>query len=455
MLRRLSIRLRVTLVFACVMSVVLCATGVFIYLRFAAELDLTINAALRSRADDVAALVRESDSGLHEARRGALVGQGESFAEVVDPAGRVLDSTLSIGNHDLLSPAERHAARRGALFIDRGPLPGLKDESRLLAVPVVAQGQRRIVIVGTSTEARAESLVDLLELLLIGAPVALLLASLAAYWVAAAALRPVDAMRARAAQVSAAEPGQRLPVPPTKDEIARLGVTLNAMLDRLGEALAHERRFVADASHELRTPLAILKMEVDLALSQGRSPGELQAALASVSEETDRLIQLAEDLLTIAQTDQGKLPLRLAPVDIGEVLDGVALRFARRAEDGGREIEVRAEPGLRASVDRLRIDQALGNLLDNALRYGSGNVGLSAIRHAGSLEIHVQDHGPGFGEDFLPRAFERFSREDASQRNGGSGLGLSIVDTIVRAHRGEAHVANGKDGGADVWLMLP
>ena len=455
MLRRLSIRLRVTLVFACVMSVVLCATGVFIYLRFAAELDLTINAALRSRADDVAALVRESESGLHDGRRGALVGRGESFAEVINPAGGVLDSTLSIGNHDLLSPAERRAATRGALFIDRGPLPGLKDESRLLAAPVVAQGQRRIVIVGTSTEARAESLVDLLELLLIGAPVALLLASLAAYWVAAAALRPVDAMRARAAQVSTADADQRLPVPPTNDEIARLGVTLNAMLDRLGEALAHERRFVADASHELRTPLAILKMEVDLALSQGRSPGELQAALASVSEETDRLIQLAEDLLTIAQTDQGKLPLRLAPVDISEVLDGVALRFARRAEDSGRKIEVRAEPGLRVSVDRLRIDQALGNLLDNALRYGSGNVGLRAARRAGSLEIHVHDHGPGFGEDFLPRAFERFSREDASQRNGGSGLGLAIVDTIVRAHRGEAHVANSEGGGADVWLMLP
>jgi two-component system, OmpR family, sensor kinase len=455
MLRRLSIRLRVTLVFVGVMTVVLCATGVFIYLRFAFELDLTINAALRSRAGEVAALVRNSDASLDKVRQGALVGRAESFAEVIGPAGNVLDSTLSIGNHDLLSPAERREAARGALFLDRGSLPGLKSESRLLAIPVGAGGQQRIVIVGTSTESRAESLVDLLELLLIGAPVALLLASLAAYWVAAAALRPVDEMRARAAEVSTAEPDQRLPVPPTNDEIARLGVTLNAMLDRLGEALAHERRFVADASHELRTPLAILKVEVDLALSQGRSPGELQAALASVSEETDRLIQLAEDLLTIAQTDQGELPLRLGPTDIGEVLDGVALRFGRRAEDGGRAIEVRVEPGLRASVDRLRLDQALDNMVDNALRYGAGTIELSAARQGGSVEIHVRDHGAGFSEDFLPRAFERFSREDSSQRNGGSGLGLSIVDTIVRAHRGETHVANCEGGGADVWLVLP
>jgi two-component system, OmpR family, sensor kinase len=306
-----------------------------------------------------------------------------------------------------------------------------------------------------STAAQADSLDDLLQLLLIGGPVALLLASLAAYWVAAAALRPVEEMRARAAQVSTAEPEQRLPVPPTDDEIARLGATLNAMLDRLGEALAHERRFVADASHELRTPLAILKAEVDLALSQGRSPGELQAALASVSEETDRLIQLAEDLLTIAQTDQGELPVRLAQTDIGEVLHGVARRFARRAQDNGRALEVSVEPGLRAPIDRLRVDQALDNLLDNALRYGSGPVSLIAADRDGSVEIHVLDCGSGFAEDFLPRAFERFSRASASRKDGGSGLGLAIVETITHAHRGEAHVANREGGGADVWLVLP
>jgi signal transduction histidine kinase len=444
----------VTLAFALVMALVLGATGVFVYLRFEAEVDSTINGGLRSRATDVAALVKEADSGLSE-RRGRLVGRAESFAQVLDPNGRVLDSTASIGGHVLLTPAELRRAERGSIFLNRGPLPGLQDESRLLAVPVRAHDWRRVVVVGTSTDDRSESLADLLQLLLIGGPVALLLASLAAYGVTGAALAPVEAMRARAAEISTAEPDQRLPVPPTRDEIARLGVTLNAMLERLGEALEHERAFVADASHELRTPLAILKAELELALKQGRSPKELRAALESAAEETDRLTQLAEDLLTIAQTDQGELPVRLASTDVGEVLKGVARRFSRRAEEDGRDIEVSVEPGLEVAADRMRLDQALGNLLDNALRYGSGPVSLTAVSRDGSVELHVLDRGPGFAEDFLGRAFERFSRADASKRDGGSGLGLSIVASIARAHRGEANVANREGGGADVWLAMP
>jgi two-component system OmpR family sensor kinase len=451
-LSRLSIRLRVTLVFAAVMALVLGATGVFVYLRFSAELDATINSGLQSRADDVAALVKEVDSGLGEGRRN-LVGRTESFAEVLDAHGKVSDSSLAVGQHVLLTSRELKRALRGPIFLDRGPLPGLQDESRLLATPVTARGQEQVVVVGTSTEARDESLTDLAQLLLVGGPVALLLASLAAYGVAAAALKPVEAMRSQAAEISAAEPDQRLPVPPTHDEVARLGKTLNEMLERLGEALAHERAFVADASHELRTPLAILRTELELALAKGRSAEELRAALASAAEESDRLTQLSEDLLTIAQTERGELPLRLAPVGLAEALAGVRRRFAGRAEERGRQIEVIAPASPSLEADRLRLDQAIGSMVDNALRYGAGTIEVEARSAAGAVEIHVLDQGEGFPEDFLVRAFERFSR--ASSSDGGSGLGLAIVRTVARAHGGEAHAANRAGGGADVWVTLP
>ena len=148
-------------------------------------------------------------------------------------------------------------------------------------------GVRYAIIVGASLQERDQALASLSRLLLIGGPIALLLAALAAYWVARAALGPVDAMRRRAAEISDDDPGQRLPVGPADDEISELATTLNSMLAGLEEAIERERRFVADASHELRTPLTILKAEIDLALEEGRSPSELRSALVSGGEEVD------------------------------------------------------------------------------------------------------------------------------------------------------------------------
>jgi two-component system OmpR family sensor kinase len=436
------------------MALVLGATGVFVYVRFSAELDGTIDSGLRSRANDLAALVREADSDLSERHRD-LVASDEGFAQVLEPGGRVADSSPGVGGHTLLTRAELQRALRAPLVVDRGPAPGLEEASRLLAIPIGAEGQRSVVVVGTSTADRDESLADLAQLLLIGGPVALLLASLAAYWVAAAALRPVEAMRARAAEISAAEPDHSLPVPPTHDEVARLGTTLNEMLERLAEALRHERAFVADAGHELRTPLSILRTELELALAEGRSPEELRAALASAAEETDRLSQLSDDLLTIAQTEQGELPLRLGRVRLAEMLEGVRRRFSHRAEERGRSIEVRAPAALGLDADPLRLDQAVGSMVDNALRYGSGPIEVEATVAGEAVEIHVLDSGAGFPEGFAGRAFERFSRASTSSGDGGSGLGLAIVRTVARAHGGDAHAANRPSGGADVWLALP
>jgi signal transduction histidine kinase len=259
--------------------------------------------------------------------------------------------------------------------------------------------------------------------------------------VATGALRPVEAMRRRAAAISGNRTGERLPVPQSADELARLGETLNQMLDRLETALVRERTFVADASHELRTPLAILKTEIDLALRRGRSPEELRAALESAGEETDRLVRLAEDLLVIARVDQGRLPLRPEELDVTELLVTVAARFGVQAEPA-RGVTVRG--------DRARLEQALGNLVDNAQRHGRGEVRLSATARAGTVELHVIDEGDGLPPDFAPHAFERFTRADGARGRGGAGLGLAIVAAIANSHGGSAHA-----NGGDVWIQLP
>jgi two-component system, OmpR family, sensor kinase len=440
-----------------VIAVVLAGTGFFVYLQFRHDVGTTVDAGLRSRADELSAVVRRSGSRLADGEAG-LVGRTESFAEVLTPGGRVVDSSPSVGGTGLLTPSELRSAARVPTFVDRGPLPGLDHGSRLLAVPVAAADGERIVVVGASTADRDESLTDLEQLLALGLPIALILASLAGYGIAAAALRPVEAMRTRAEEISTAAPDERLPVPRTRDEVARLGETLNEMLARIGDSLERERAFVADAGHELRTPLAILRTELELALAHGRSPEELRAALASAVEETDRLTQLSEALLTIAQTERGELPLRFEQVRLGDLFDAVERRFGRRAEEAGRRIVVGEGADLGVEADRLRLDQAVGTLADNALRHGTGTIELSAREAADggdpAVEVHVADEGDGFPPAFLDRAFERFSRAPGV-RGDGSGLGLAIVATVAEAHGGSVRAANRPDGGADVTVVIP
>lgn len=240
-LLRIAIRWRLTLAFSLVMATVLATTGVFLYARLGAALDATIDQGLRGRADDVAALVRQADSGLRGQTGDRLAEHGESFAQVLGADGRVVDGTPQLGGAPLLSSAELSRASRATLLLEKTGAPGSDARVRLLATPVEAQGTRLVIVVGASLEGRGETLESLLTLLLIGGPVVLVLASLAAYWLAAAALRPVESMRREAVAVSAAEPGRRLPLPPARDEVRRLGETLNGMLDRLEAALRRRR----------------------------------------------------------------------------------------------------------------------------------------------------------------------------------------------------------------------
>jgi two-component system, OmpR family, sensor kinase len=392
---RLSLRLRLTLAFAVAMALLLAAAGAFLYVRLGSALDEQIDSTLRTRADDIAALVR----GGSPLAGAGLAESDESFAQVLAPGGEVRDARPGAGESSLLRPDELARARHGTLVVERGGM-------RLLAAPV----DELVVVAGASLEDRNDALGALRTQLLLGGPLVLLMASVAGYVLAAATLRPV--------------------------------------LARLEAGLERERRFVAEASHELRTPLSLLKAELELALRRPRNPDELRAALTSAAEETDRLVRLAEDLLVLARADEGELQLRHEVVGAHELLDTVARRFAA----AGRRLEVDAPAGLTVTGDRLRLEQALGNLVDNAFRYGSGTVRLAARPLEGGLTLTVTDEGAGFPATFLPHAFERFRRADDARARGAAGLGLALVQAVAHAHGGLATAANLPGGGAVVTL---
>ena len=449
---RVPIKLRLTLFFALATAVVLAASGLFVYARVSSDLSRGLDQELRSRAQDLSALTLRSGS--LRATASPFVEHGETFAELVRADGSVLDSTATIGSAPLLTRAQLVQGLRGPTFVDRPSVPGLDEPARMLAVPLERQGKPLVLVVGATRENRAETLRSLRDAFLVGAPIALLVAALGGYVLAGAALRPIEAMRRRAAEISTSSLDERLPVPAANDEVARLGQTLNEMLARIEDGLSRERRFVSDASHELRTPLAMLKVELELALRRARSPEELERSIRAAAEETDRLSRIADDLLLLARAEQGRLPIQAEPTDLVDVLETVSSRFDSRAETENRILAVDAGDAPVVKVDRLRLEQALGNMVDNAFRHGRGPITLAAEVRSSTAELHVLDEGPGFPAAFERVAFERFSRA-AAPGEEGSGLGLAIVDTIASAHAGRVQAANRPRGGADVWISLP
>lgn len=304
-------------------------------------------------------------------------------------------------------------------------------------------------------------------LLLAGGPAALVLVSVVAWLMTGAALRPIERMRREAAAYSVSEPTRRLPLPQSHDEVARLGATLNSLLDRLQAALDRERRLLDDASHELRTPLSTLKAELDLALSRPRSPAELQAALLSASEETNRLSRLAQDVLVLSRARDGGLSIHPVDTDAGELLMRVCVRHQPRAEQAVSQIECRAEHPLVIAADPMRLTQALDNLLDNAVRYSEpGGTILASVRaHAQTVTFTVENPGSGFPAPILNHAFEPFvsggqhgvapaaAPEGRKPEQPGAGLGLAIVQAVALAHGGSVAAAN-VPGGARVTMTL-
>jgi signal transduction histidine kinase len=432
----LPIRVRLTAAFAVAMIILLALGGQFLYLRLQSDLDRAIDAGLRSRADDVAALVAQADSGLAQSSR--LARADESFAQVLRRDGSVYDSTPG-ATRPALGASEIRTLTSSRIIDDR-QVSGIEGTARLLATPVTAQGLPLVVVVGSSVSERNEALHGMLGAFLMGGPIAVLLVSGIGYLLASFGLSPVEAMRRRAAWVTLERSGERLPLPKARDEIRRLGETMNAMLARLEESFERERAFVADASHELRTPLSVLQAELEVALRGGGYDEAVGAALRTAVEEVDQLTRLAEDLLLIARSDGAGLVVKREPTDLRQLLEAVIGRYRERAAAEGRGIVLEADAGLEALVDPLRIRQVVGNLIDNGLRYGAGTVRVCAEREGAVLSISVCDEGPGFPAGFEAQAFERFTRADHSRARGSAGLGLAIVRAIAHAHGGEARI---------------
>jgi two-component system, OmpR family, sensor kinase len=448
----LSVRTRLTLVFAAAMAAVLAGVAIFVYARVHADLRGAVDMGLRSRAQVIAANASRAGTqigaGPHSSR---LIDPDEAFAQVLTTSGAIAETTPAVRRAPLVGRSLLRSLR-GPTFVTRTP-PGL-DSSRLLVFPLSSGSSHGFAVVGATLSNSNDAAGTLATQLEIALPIALLASSCVAWLVSGAALRPVERMRRDADAITATDPSRRLPVPRTGDTLARLAVTLNATFDRLQTALEGERRFVDEASHELRTPLTILKAEVDSALAAPRSQRDLERALTSASQEVAHLVRIAEGLLVLARADNGHIPIHRERVSLPALLGESRATFAERAATAGVTIGIDATDAT-VHADRTRLRQALDNLIDNAMRHTptGGTIQITATASPRHAEIAVADTGPGFTNDMLDRAFLPFA-STTNESHGGAGLGLAVVAAIAKAHAGDARVQNLPSGGAQITITL-
>jgi heavy metal sensor kinase len=414
----------------------------------------------------VAQIVRETDergAGGSEVERAIreLLGPGfaDQFFQFLDPEGRsrFRSGPSPAAPLPLSSQARENAARGLRTFETLEDRRG--GPRRLLTVPVLRSGRSVEIIQVSAPLARTlEALARFVTTLLALVPVAVALGAAGGAVLAGRALRPVREMSGAARQITAEDLHKRLARRGSDDEIDHLADTLNAMLAGLESAFAQARRFSADAAHELRTPLTALKGEMEVALRAARSPEEYRRVLHSSLEEVEHLVRLVEDLLLFSRSAASLGPPRerveLEPLVLEALESG-----ARRAQGTGVTVFVDAIEPAAVLGDAGALRRALGNLVDNAVKYtpAGGKVELSLLAGEGQARIVVRDTGIGIDPADAARIFDPFVRLDAARSRdaGGAGLGLALVRAIVDAHGGAVAVDSAPGAGSCFTIRLP
>jgi heavy metal sensor kinase len=322
-----------------------------------------------------------------------------------------------------------------------------------------ANGSVIIVETGATIESIRHVLRSLLRILFLATPIILVVAAVGGYFLMSRPLRPVVVLTEQAERIGRKELGERLPVIPTGDELERLSLALNRMIERLEEALAHNHRFSADASHELRTPLTIIRGELESLIQIRSLPATVMEGIGSALEESNRMAKIVHSLMTISRLDCGGEQIELAPVDLIDIVSVTLDHMGLLAEEKRISLRFRPGPSTYVTGDSMRLKQIVVNLVDNAIKYtpDGGDVSVSVTAEEKKAVLTVTDTGIGIPAASLPLVFDRFYRADQarSRESGGIGLGLSIVKAICSVHGGTAFVESTEGRGTTFRIELP
>lgn len=460
-----SVRTRLTLWHAAILSLLLLSFSAAVYAIFLRNFMDRADSVLRSASDATRSiLARElSESGIDELAARDTVRSlkiPNHTIAIFDEHGEVLaESPPGVHEKFPLPPPGSLSVQDARIYTSDDPGdPG--EQRRVVVSRVILPPADRtyfIVITRSLTPLLGELAADRF-ILLAAVPAIVLIAAAAAWFLTRRSLAPVLAMSRQAQRIGTQNTDERLPVANARDELGLLAATFNGLLSRLAAALEGQRRFMADASHELRTPISVVRTTAAVNLARtGRTEEEYRGALEIIESQSRRLSRMVEDMLNLARADSGSFTVRMRPFHLDEVL----LETAQAAAVLAKEKEIRVEIGdlteAPFSGDEDLLRQMVLNLLDNAVKYtpARGRIRVALERLNESWLIRVEDNGQGIPEEARPHIFDRFYRVEAQSKSVGAGLGLAIAQWIARLHGGMLELEHSGPDGSTFLATLP
>jgi two-component system OmpR family sensor kinase len=462
--KQLELRTRLTLIFSLVFAGILILVTAISYRILEFRLDENLRQELSERAAGLRGYLRFPDGipsfeyDTNDPEEASFVETSTRYFQIFNKAtGQLVDQSHELDLVDLyIDPEDIQSQPTSKRFsyVDAGPVK-LVFHNEIVRTP---QGQDYLLQIGMPHDPIDAALKQLLLLAVFVVPAGLAVASVASWWMAGRALRPINDLTQAAESIGISDLNRRLPLQGTGDELDRLSITFNDMFERLAKAIGEMKQFTASISHELRTPLTILRGEAEVMLLQPRPIQEYRRLLASHLEEYDRLAQLINRLLTLARAEAGDIQMHPAAVDLAQLTQYLAEQLDAVSTARQISLSIKCEESVYVYADREWLESAILNLLDNAIKYTpeGGHVAITVENRGEERKLEIRDTGIGIAPEALPHIFERFFRADPSRSSSheGTGLGLSLVQWIVQQHGGriEARSEPGKGSCFTIWL---
>ncbi len=446
-----TIKFRLTVAYLVVILVLLLIFGFASYFMLSHNLYQTLDETLRVQEADVASTIK--------IQNGAF-----DYDDVASEISWIYDGNGVVQTHrgPNVQIQNINVVVNRALFGKNSFLTatsGDGQELRLFAAPfTVGSGTRIVIVVGSLTSSVTDVLGTFKSILVITTVSVAVLAAICGAFLASRALRPVSRMTQTAQEIGESDLSQRVDVK-SEDELGRLALTLNHMIERLESAFNRQRQFTADASHELRTPLSVIQGESTLALKEDRTTEEYRKSLELISQEVTYMASIIDKLLVLARTDAGKEPLNVTEVNLKNLVEEIAPDIEVLAQEKKQQFKLGSMEEIRVKGDNAKLRAVFLNLLQNAVKYtdNEGEISISVFSKDHEATVAVSDTGIGISTEHLPLIFERFYRVDKarSRSEGGTGLGLSIAKQIVEAHGGRIEVESQLGKGSQFRIILP